>query len=213
MPEPDEELTRLRSADPIEPTSLPSATDPAAVALFERIVMNDPTSTTSPITRPRPLMLAVAAVALLVLVGAALVVRGGSDGDIEEEVATASTTTEPGGPPLTPGGASSGSCVEFYDLQSLANREVAFDGTVASRAGDQITFTVNRWFRGGDEDEITLSGGEALGGVTSAGPGASIETGTRLLVAGDGGFAWACGFTQPFDAAVAEQWADAFDSR
>lgn len=212
MPEPDEELTRLRSADPIEPTSLPSATDPAAVALFERIVMNDPTSTTTSITRRRPLMLAVAAVALLVLVGAALVVRGGSDGDVEE-VATATTTSEPGGPPLTPGGASSGSCVEFYDLQTLKNREVAFDGTVASRAGDQITFTVNRWFRGGDGDEITLSGGETLGGVTSAGPGAPIETGTRLLVAGDGGFAWACGFTQPFDAAVAEQWASALDSR
>lgn len=28
--------------------------------------------------------------------------------------------------------------------------------------------------------------------------------------AGDGGFAWACGFTQPYDEAVAAQWKEVF---
>jgi hypothetical protein len=34
----------------------------------------------------------------------------------------------------------------------------------------------------------------------------SLAPGTRLLVSGDGGFAWSCGFTQPYDDATASQW-------
>jgi len=49
-----------------------------------------------------------------------------------------------------------------------------------------------------------------VGGMTSAGPGAALAPGTRLLVAGDGGFAWSCGFTQPYDRDVATAWAAAF---
>jgi len=36
-------------------------------------------------------------------------------------------------------------------------------------------------------------------------------TGTRQLVAGDGGFAWGCGFTQPYDADLADQWNEELD--
>ena len=57
---------------------------------------------------------------------------------------------------------------------------------------------------------MTLRGAGVLGGMTSAGPSAPLEPGTRLLVAGDGGFAWACGFTQTYDPAVAADWATAF---
>ncbi len=57
-----------------------------------------------------------------------------------------------------------------------------------------------------------IAGARTLPGVTSAEPAVSIEPGTRLLVAGDGGFAWSCGFIQPYDAAGARQWSEAFDS-
>ena len=103
-----------------------------------------------------------------------------------------------------------GSCVEVYDLQTLANRELAFDGTIKTLDGDKATFTVNQWYRGGDTGEITLAGAAGLSGLTSGGPAATLEPGTRLLVAGDGGFAWACGFTQPYEAEVARQWEEAF---
>jgi len=103
-----------------------------------------------------------------------------------------------------------GSCLEVYDLQTLANRELAFDGTLVSLDGDEATFTVNEWYRGGDSGEITLAGAAGLSGLTSVGPAATLEPGTRLLVAGDGGFAWACGFTQPYDPKVARQWEEVF---
>ena len=39
--------------------------------------------------------------------------------------------------------------------------------------------------------------------------GPSLVVGHRYLVAGDDHFAWACGFTQAYDAAVAAQWSAA----
>jgi hypothetical protein len=145
----------------------------------------------------------VAAAAALVLVAATaatIAVLARDDSDAGDSARPPAGTT----PSL------SGSCVELYSLTTLAHRELALDGTVARVDGDRVTLTVRRWFKGGTGDEVTLTGAAALGGLTSAGAGLSLEPGTRLLVAGDGGFAWACGFTQPYDAAVAEQWADLF---
>ena len=68
---------------------------------------------------------------------------------------------------------------------------------------------MNHWYRGGNTTHITLGGATVLGGITSAGPGAPIAPGTRLLVASDDKFAWACGYTQPYSAQVATQWNDA----
>jgi hypothetical protein len=44
--------------------------------------------------------------------------------------------------------------------------------------------------------------------ITSAG-GPSLAEGQRYLVAGDDTFIWACGFTQPYEAAVAADWEEA----
>lgn len=208
MPEPDDELQRLRAADPVERVSLPSTTDPEARALFERITMTD-TDTHTPATRRRTVALAAAAAIVVALVGGAIAITGNGGGKDTADVAAPSTTPEDTGAPITPGGTSTGSCVELYDLQTLANREVAFDGTVQQVEGDQVTFTVNQWYRGNDQStEVTLAGAETLNGLTSAGPAATLEPGARLLVAGDGGFAWSCGFTQPYDADIAAEWAE-----
>ncbi|MBA2283138.1 MAG: hypothetical protein H0W25_18160 [Acidimicrobiia bacterium] len=156
--------------------------------------------------RSTRLVWAIAAAALVAVGGTAYALVGSDDADqstpSSEDVA--GSPISPGGA-ITPGGAS-GSCVELYDLQTLANRDIVFDGTVQVVNGDQVTFAVNEWFRGDQIPEVSLSGAEGLGGLTSAGPTIGLEPGTRLLVAGDGGFAWSCGFTQPYDEAVAEQW-------
>ncbi|MGQ0831603.1 MAG: hypothetical protein ACT4OV_07985 [Microthrixaceae bacterium] len=208
MSEPDDELARLHAADPVDQASLPSASDPKARVLFERIIMSDsdlPTTTSTTSTRQRLVMAAAAAVAVVLLVAGGLALAGNDgSGDV---LASTTPTAAPGGGPINPGGSSLTSCVELYDLQTLANREVAFDGTVASVDGDDVTFTVNRWYRGGDGAEVTLAGASTLGGVTSAGEPTPLGPGTRLLVAGDGGFAWSCGFTQPYDDAIAAEWA------
>ena len=112
-------------------------------------------------------------------------------------------------PPAGEGGpisAGSASCVELYSPETLAWRQVAFDGTVEAVDGDQVTFRVGEWYHGGDTPTVTLAGASTFGGLTSAGPALSLEPGTRLLVAGDGGFAWGCGFTQPYDPEAAQSW-------
>lgn len=205
MSEPDE-LDALHAADPVGGASLPSPADPKARALFERITMVDTTNqptetTTSSPRRPHPLMVA-AAVVLVALVAVGLSLGGESADDTPDRDDVAAGPTTVGGP-------STGSCVELYDLTTLANRELALDGTVVAVADDRITLAVNRWYRGGDAPEVTLGGAAGLSGLTSGGPAMALEPGTRLLVAGDGGFAWSCGFTQPYDPAIAGQWASA----
>ena len=211
MPESDDELELLRAADPVDRESLPSPDNPKAQALFERITMSDTDSiqTTPPADTKdrRPWMWAAAvAAAVLVLVGGARVLDATRDAPRDDPQNTPGTAQEP----ISPGGPMMASCVDVYDLETLARREVALDGTVQAVDGDEVTFRVNEWYRGGDSAEITLQGAGGLSGMTSAGGPGSLEPGTRLLVAGDGGFAWACGFTQPYDAAVAEDWKRVF---
>jgi hypothetical protein len=207
MPEPDDDLRNLRAADALDPASVPSATDPQARQLFERITMTVPAET---VRRRRVVLAAAAAVAVLAVAGAGIALTRDTGGGSSANVAARPTTTVGDATaPITPGGASIGSCVERYDLTTLARRQTVFDGTVDAANGDDVAFTVNRWYRGGDPARVTLAGASTSSGITTAGPGAPLAPGTRLLVAGDGGFAWACGFTQPYDAAVAARWARA----
>lgn len=163
--------------------------------------MNEP-----PTSRPSKRLIGVISVAAAVVAAltvGAVALRSDNGG---ESVATTPTTAPPSGDaPISPGGAV-GSCVERYDLLTLTHREVAFDGTVLKVGGDEATFRVNEWYRGGEGGEVTIGGAEVVGGMSSAGPTASLEPGNRLLVAGDGGFAWSCGFTQTYQAATADEW-------
>lgn len=197
----DNDLRRLTAADPIGPDTLPSAQDPEARELFERITMVNRATLTR-----RPLLLAAALLAVLAASGAAIATRDNNQPATRQ--ATATTTTQPA---ITPGG-SIGSCVEMYNLDTLKRREAAFDGTVQAVDGDKITFNVTRWYRGGNGTTTTRNGASTLGSISSAGPSVALEPGTRLLVSGDGGFAWGCGFTQPYDATVAAEWAQTLSS-
>lgn len=203
MAEHDDELEALRDADPLDPATVPSSDSPQARALLERITMTEPTDATATPSSHTRWIAAAAVLVVLLGVGGALLTT--NDDDPGGDLAQATVTTGGG---ITPGG-SMGSCVELYDLQTLTNREIAFDGTVTAVAGDEVTFTVNEWYRGGDTSEVTLAGASSLGGLTSAGDPVSLAPGARLLVAGDGGFAWSCGFTQPYDPDVAADWAEA----
>ena len=131
-----------------------------------------------------------------------------------------------GSGPLPDGGAAS--CVEPYSLETLRNRDFAFDGTVVrmgpsvSDRGDDgdlnlagITFEVREWFVGGDADEVTVD-------LQAVGEGIAeddlpFRVGTRLLVSGEprwGGepmaspIAWGCGFSRYYDEETAKAWGD-----
>ena len=209
-----DELAQLRGADPVAASTLPSPHHPHARDLFATIIKGGSAQSGAAQTQRggidarRRLVLAAAAVVAAAIVGGVALLGGAGD-PRDSDIVGADPTAEATTGAISPGGTSLGSCVEVYDLQTLAQRETAFDGTVAQVAGDKVTFTVNEWYRGGEDGEITLAGASALNGITSAGPGATLEPGTRLLVAGDGGFAWSCGFTQPYDPAVAREWKSA----
>jgi hypothetical protein len=89
----------------------------------------------------------------------------------------------------------------------LRHRTVAFDGTVLSVAGDEVTFQVHTWYRGGGGERITLTATGMTGTTITSAGGPSLTDGSRYLVAGEDHFAWPCGYTQPYDPAVAGSWA------
>lgn len=127
---------------------------------------------------------------------------------------TADVARESESPSARPGTSSvtaMGSCVEQYSLDTLKDRDYAFDGVVdeirqsaGDTAEDVVVFDVSRWYKGSNEGKTTRRA-YGFAAVTSAG-GKPHAVGERLLVAGDEDFVWECGFTQPYDAEVAAKW-------
>lgn len=202
-------IEALRGADPLDRLDVPEDTTGAhARALFQEVTNMDTMQRetklrTRPPVRRRFAVAASAAVAVAAVVLASVAVFGGSGTAPDDLIAGGEQIV--GGEPI----ASAALCVEFYDLNTLTNREVAFDGTLVSADGDRVTFTVNRWFTGGSGDSATLNAvGLAPGTITSL--GASLELGQRYLVSGSGGNVWSCGFTMTYDTAIANQWATVF---
>lgn len=173
-----------------------------------------PTPTPDPTPAPtwRRTALAGAIVAAVALGGVAVALQLAGDGPASDEVAEPVTTpddgTAPGAgeqPDVMPPGGGMAMCIAVYSPETLADREVAFAGTVTAMEGDAITFDVEETFRGDLGESVTLGGAEFIGGVNPDNP-TPVAVGDRLLVAGDGGFAWGCGFTQPYDEDVAATW-------
>ncbi|MBA2700634.1 MAG: hypothetical protein H0U58_02900 [Chloroflexi bacterium] len=188
-------LGALAAADPVDPDRLSSASLARIRARVSEDVMTSTTARRPARTRLLGLGVgaAAAALALILVVGrpaaAPGVVPGGSVGSVGSA------------------GVGSASCVEPYSgPASIANRTLAFDGTVTAISGDKVTFAVNAAYRGAGDPTITLDA-EGMTGttITSAG-GPNLAVGERYLVAGDDHFVWSCGYTQPYDAALAAQW-------
>lgn len=192
----------LRSADPLDPVEVPKdTTGPHARALFQEVTSMDTQerqSTQEFRAKPsRRLALAASGVAAVTLVAVSLAVFGGSSASPDISIT--------GGEPI----AGAAMCVESYDLETLAARNLAFDGTLVSAAGDQVTFSVHNWFTGGSGETVTLEAtGLAPGTVSSL--GASLELDQRYLVSGSDGNVWACGFTMTYDTGIASDWAAVF---
>jgi hypothetical protein len=144
-------------------------------------------------------------VAIVAVAGPAVALERPENPAADRSPATPATSVPPAS-----GEPSSSSCVEVYSRTTLANRELAFDGTITAVDGDEISFDVNRWYTADEGDSATLNGASTLGAVTSAGDPLNLDVGSRLLVAGDDGFAWSCGFTQPYHGVVAACWAAVF---
>lgn len=187
-------IEELRLANPVDADDLPSA----SLARVRASVMGGLTEQNNHLPAHRT-----ASRAPLLVGAAGLVVA----------VAVAVGVLRPGAGSSVPPGRTDppqiGLCVEAYSLQTLGNRTFAFDGTVVAIDGDTVTFRVEEAFKGLDRAEVSLTATGMTGGAITPGGGLSLVPDQRYLVAGEATFAWGCGFTQPYEPAVAAEWAKA----
>ena len=198
----DELRTRLSRLDPAPAGSpVDPVTSPRAQELVERI-MQTPETQTVPTPDPtdelaargrRPwLMPLVAAGLLAVVVGTVVVLSGGGRGGDTSggDAATAAPTTlDLSLPPSDV----AGSCLMF-DVEFLAQMPVALAGTVTTVQPQGVTLEVDRWYRGGDADVVTIA---VQDGNSVALDGVDFRAGERYLLTATDGVVNGCGFSGP----------------
>ena len=227
----DDPLDELRRSNPIETDDVPSASLARLRARTQEVIAMDHRPRRTRL--PAPVAAGVAIVALVLVAFALLPGARVGPAPTAPPIAVASPTptpttaaptpttaaptpTPPGptGPtsmppgPTGPGGMI-GACVEPYSLDALRRREFAFDGTVTAIRGDEVTFSVRTRYRGPAIADPTLVATGMTGTSITPGGGPTLTVGERYLVAGEDRFVWGCGYTQPYDPAVAADWATA----
>jgi len=193
----------LAASDPWPPSR---EVDPTiavrALARAEKEMSMTDQASTPPRRRPGRRGLAVVLAVVVVVAAAALgVTRLGGEG---ADVAGGSGRAL--GSPFA-------SCLEF-SVETLALAPIAFDGTVSSIDGGRVTFDVERWYRGGDGDTVTVAAQSLIDGAPELEGGVGFVEGRRYLVSADdstGPIVPAiCGFTVEYDEGMADTWARAF---
>lgn len=189
---------RLRAADPARSV----VDDSVDRDLLEALMSDTETSTE---TRPAPgarrrWAPALAAAALVAAVGA-----GGyailSPGD--EAPREAASVTELS----LPAGDSMASCIAF-DVEILRNMPVAFSGTAVEVEDGRVLLGVDRWYRGGDTDQVRLvTPGEEMVALIGS---VTFEEGGRYLVTATDGVVNSCGFSAEWSPEMAENFERAF---
>jgi hypothetical protein len=98
------------------------------------------------------------------------------------------------------------SCVQF-DVQFLREMPVALAGTVTALHPGQVTLDVDRWYRGGSADRVTIAvqvnNSAALDGV-------DFREGERYLLTATDGTVNGCGFSGPASAELESAFTEAF---
>ena len=183
----DQLRKRLAGLDPMHPgVPTESLATPSSRRLLEEI-MSTPV-TEEPDTRPKPsrwLIGVAAAAALVVAVGGAIALTGGTSGDPVAQ-----------DPPLVlnAGGEDvMASCIMF-SVEELAKAQVAFEGTVVTVEGDAVTLDVGEWFKGGEASQVVLNAPQGLEALIAGFP---FEVGSQYLITAYDGNVNYCGFSAP----------------
>ena len=209
----DELRTRLARLDPAPAGSpVDPVTSPRAQELVER-AMSTPEIQTVPTPDPadelaarrrRPWLIpaAAAAAVLAAVVATVLVISGGGatpagNGSTEDPTTLALS--------VAPSDVAN-SCIMF-DVAYLAEMPVALAGTVTAIEPRRVTLEVDRWYRGGDADLVTIgvqdNNSVALDGV-------EFVEGERYLVTATDGVVNGCGFSGPATPELEQAFEQAF---
>jgi hypothetical protein len=203
----DDLRARLAAIDPARPDGvLGDVPDLSPAALQERImqIVDRPAPTSDPREHGRRrarLLAAAAAVVVIVAAGiAGIVATTGGDPAPRTPAATNVALRTP------PGGATS-SCLRF-DVELLRNMPVAFAGTATSVSKTAVTLDVDRWYRGGSADLVTVSVPDTQSSVAL--DGVEFVEGQRYLLTATDGVVNGCGFSGPESPELADAFAQAF---
>ncbi len=162
----DEELRRRLGA--IDPATRLTPAQPEQVARLLEDAMSNPTPESRPATTGRrsPLVWVAAAAAVVIIAAASFAALRDGD-DAPPPTAQEPTSQAPEQPAAEPGTTTAlvtggaGEAVEAKcmvpNVQVLRNNTLAFDGTVTSIEGDQVTLTPTTWFKGTPTETVTVT--------------------------------------------------------
>jgi hypothetical protein len=202
----DDLRARLARVDPTRGSA--DTEGPTAQEIRERVMqtIDQDVITTDP-ARParwrRPALVAAAAASVAGLALGAAVLAGG-DGTAKKTDRTPTTLAlkaAPGGD-----GTTSQSCVMF-DVNFLKEMPVAFAGTVTAVGAGSVTLDVDRWYKGGDADVVTVSNPD---NASVALDGVEFTDGGHYLVTATDGTVNGCGFSGPASTELERAYAEAF---
>ncbi len=91
---------------------------------------------------------------------------------------------------------------------TLATAQTAFDGSVVSIEGDQVTLDVDTWYAGEATDRVVVTSPPDDQRMLLA--GVDFQPGRRYLVAASDGQVMVCGFSAAYDKSLAGLYAEAF---
>jgi hypothetical protein len=226
----DEAVDALRRANPAAPV----AHDAARAARLFATATSGQQGTGGLLRRPALAIAGGLAVVAIAAVGVFAATNGGGDGSGESNIAAAPTsniatapTSDPDAVSVDVDGGLATSCALGYSIDTLVERDFAFDGTVVEvgvrpaptprppaegiPGAEGVTFQVHEWFRGPGGDTITLQGrGLPIGYGSITDESATLNAGDRYLVSGSDVFVWTCGFTKTYSDATANDWREAF---
>jgi hypothetical protein len=202
----DDLRARLSRIDPAPAgTPVDPVTSPRARHLVESSMqtLDIPSSDDLAVRRRRPLLLGAAAAALAAIAaGILLVVAGPFGGQASLPRGGQPTTLALSAPP----GDAAGSCLMF-SVDVLREMPVALAGTVTAVETGSVTLDVDRWYRGGDADRVTIAVPEqnsvALDGV-------DLRSGERYLLTATDGTVNGCGYSGPAEPQLESAFAEAF---
>jgi hypothetical protein len=195
-------LARLQAADPAKRTPVPS--DDWISDLTEATMTDiDETRPDRGSRRPWLLVAAAAVVVGALGIGGVAAMNGG-DGDKAPPAANESTVTRLQGPPQT-----AAKCMVPSAEVLAASAQTAFDGTVLSIEGDQVTLDATHWYAGAATAQVVVTAPSAdMAALIGA---VELKEGERYLVAGTSdGQLMVCGFSAPYTAGLAAMYATAF---
>jgi len=198
----DELRERIARLDPMHSgVRTESVTSQSSREELEKIMSTPPVE--QPETQPTPkkngwFLGVAAAAALVVAVGGAIVLSGGTDGDPVAQGPLLELNAGADDPMAM--------CIQF-SVEELARAPLAFEGTVTSVEGETVTLDVDQWFKGGDAGQVEIN---APAGMEALIGGIPFEVGGQYLVTAYDGNVNYCGFTGPSTPELRSAFEEAF---